>query len=88
VLPRLIFFLRWRAQNLLVQLFQPVKLSHPPIERKAAEVGCIHGSIQPIGRLSAGEIEIPISLFKPRAGASFRKLFVDRLYGEPHVRSA
>ena len=76
------------AQNILVQLFQPVKFSHPLIERKAAQAVCIHGSIDPIRRLSAREIEIPISLFKLCAGASFRKLFIYGLNGEPHVRSA
>jgi hypothetical protein len=95
-LPRLILFALARAEtllsqqrkSLLVQLFQPVKFGHPLIEGKAAKAVRIHCSIEPIGRLSAREIEVSISLFKPRARAPFRKLFIDGLDGEPHVRSA
>ena len=35
----------------------------------------------------AGEIEILITFPQPGAGPTFRKLFTDRLDGEPHVRS-
>jgi hypothetical protein len=44
----------------------------------------IHSSIEPIGRLSTRETEISISFFELRAGASFRKRIVDRLYGQSH----
>jgi hypothetical protein len=71
----------------LVQLLQTLKLSHL-FKRQAAEAVGIHGSIEPIGRLGAGEIEIAISFFKVGAGASLRKLFIDGLYRNPRVRSA
>jgi hypothetical protein len=82
------FFSFWGAQDILVEPFQHVEFSHPLVEREAAQAAGIHRSIEPIRRLAAGEIEIAVSLFKPRVRASFRERFIDGLYGEPHVRSA
>jgi hypothetical protein len=66
-------------QKRLCSVSQPVKFSHPRSE-KAETVG-IDRTIDPSPH--TGEIEILITLPQPGAGPTFRKLFTDRLDGEP-----
>lgn len=68
-------------QNVSVQFLQPVKFSHPLIERKAGETVGADRSAEPIARLTAREIEIPITFPQPAldprfAGSSLIALLV------------
>lgn len=61
------------------------KVSHPLIERKAAEPVGIDSSIDTIRRLAAGEIEVLFTFLNPRARPAFPKLLIDGLHSQPHV---